>query len=34
MITVGTNAHLKPQRCREVIEEVRETTRQSSILIP
>ena len=28
MITVGTNAHLKPQRCREVIEEVREETKE------
>lgn len=28
MITVGTNAHLKAQRCREVIEEVREGTRE------
>ena len=28
MITVGTNAHLKPQRCREVIKEVREATKE------
>lgn len=28
MITVGTNAHLKPQRCRQIIEEVREATQE------
>lgn len=26
MITVGTNTHLTPQRCRQIIEEVREST--------
>ena len=26
IITVGTNAHLTPQRCRQIIEEVREAT--------
>lgn len=28
MITVGTNAHLTPQCCRQIIDEVRETTKE------
>lgn len=28
MIIVGTNAHLTPQRCREIIDEVRECTKE------
>ena len=28
MIIVGTNAYLTPQCCRQIIEEVRETTKE------
>ncbi|MBO6255265.1 MAG: hypothetical protein J6O49_16765 [Bacteroidaceae bacterium] len=28
MITVGTNAHLTPQCCRQIIDEVKEATRE------
>lgn len=31
MITVGTNAHLTPQCCRQIIDEIQETTRELQV---